>query len=333
MTAVSRAVVLRGVGDVSVLHLEEVERPAAGVGEVLVEIAAAGLNRADLGQRRGVYPAPPGSPADIPGLEFAGTVVELGPGAHEFKLGDRVMGIAGGGAMATHLACHERLLCRVPTGFDLVTAAAVPEVFMTCYDALFWQAELTMGENLLVHSVGSGVGTAAVQLAARAGARAVGSSRSADKLERCRSLGLGMADGVLVAGDGKFADRVRELTGGRGADVVLDAVGAGYLEENVQALAPGGRLVIIGLMGGMSGPLPLGPLMMKRARVIGTVLRSRPLEEKARLTQAFARHVVPLLADGRLVPVVDQVMAMDQVRDAHRRMESNQNFGKIVLRW
>ncbi len=331
MAARSRAVVLRGAGDVNVLHLEEVERPVPGGGEVLVEIAAAGLNRADCLQRRGMYPAPPGAPAQIPGLEFSGTVVELGPGAIDLRQGDRVMGISGGGAMATHLAAHERMLCRVPDELDLVTAAAVPEVFMTAYDALFWQASLAMGESVLVHAVGSGVGTAAVQLAARAGARAIGTARSPDKLERCRALG--MTAGIAVEKDGRFADRVLELTSGRGADVVLDPVGGAYLEENVRALAPRGRIAVIGLMGGASGTLPLGQLLNKRALIFGTVLRTRPLEEKARLTQAFARHVVPLLTDGRLEPVIDQVMAMTDVRDAHRRMESNQNTGKIVLRW
>lgn len=331
MTARSRAVVLRGAGDVDVLHVEDVDRPVPGGGEVLVEIAAAGLNRADCLQRRGMYPAPPGAPAQIPGLEFAGTVVEVGPGAIELREGDRVMGISGGGAMATHLAAHERMLCRVPERLDLVTAAAVPEVFMTAYDALFWQASLAMGENLLVHAVGSGVGTAAVQLAARAGARTIGTARSPDKLERCRALG--MTAGIAVERDGRFADRVLELTSGRGADVVLDAGGGAYLEENVRALAPQGRIAVIGLMGGASGQLPLGQLLGKRALLFGTVLRTRPLEEKASLTQAFARHVVPLLADGRLEPVIDQVMAMTDVRDAHRRMESNQNTGKIVLRW
>jgi NADPH:quinone reductase len=330
MAARSRAVVLRGAGDVDVLHLEDVDRPVPGGGEVLVEVAAAGLNRADCLQRRGMYPAPPGSPAQIPGLEFAGTVIEVGPGARELRAGDRVMGIAGGGAMATHLTAHERMLCRVPAEMDLVTAAALPEVFMTAFDALFWQAELAMGETLLVHAVASGVGTAAVQLAARAGARAIGTTRSPDKLDRCRALG--MAEGIAVEG-GRFADRVAELGGGRGADVVLDTVGGAYLEENLRALAPRGRIVVVGLMGGASAPLPLGLLLTKRARIHGTLLRSRPLEEKASLTQAFSRQVVPLFADGRLVPVVDEVLPMEEVREAHRRMEANRNVGKIVLRW
>lgn len=326
----SRAVLLRGHGDADVLELAEVERPVPGGGEVLVEVAAAGLNRADVLQRRGMYPAPPGAPAEIPGLELAGTVVEVGPGATELRAGDRVMGITGGGAMATHIAMHERLLCRVPERLDLVHAAAVPEVFMTAHDAIFSQAELAMGEVVLVHSVGSGVGTAAVQLAARAGARSIGTSRTDDKLDRASELG--MSDGV-AARDGRFADRVLELTGGRGADVIVDTVGAAYLEENLRALAPRGRMIVIGLMGGASGSLPLGMLLTKRARIAGTVLRSRPLEEKAAVTQAFARHVLPLLADGRVVPVIDRVFAMDDIADAHRRMESNESFGKIVLRW
>ena len=326
----SRAVVLRGHGDPSVLELAEVERPVPGGGEVLVEVAAAGLNRADVLQRRGMYPAPPGAPALIPGLELAGTVVEVGAGAADLRVGDRVMGITGGGAMATHIAMHERLLCRVPERLDLVHAAAVPEVFMTAHDAMFSQAELAMGEVVLVHSVGSGVGTAAVQLAARAGARSIGTSRTEDKLDR--SSELGMSDGV-TARDGRFADRVLELTDGRGADVIVDTVGAAYLEENLRALAPRGRMIVIGLMGGASGALPLAMLLAKRARIAGTVLRSRPLEEKAAVTQAFARHVLPLLADGRVVPVIDRVFAMDEIRDAHRRMESNESFGKIVLRW
>lgn len=327
----SKAVVIRGAGDVDVLEIVDVERPVAGAGEVLVEIAAAGLNRADCLQRRGFYPAPPGAPADIPGLEFAGTVVELGAGATRFAIGERVMGIAGGGAMATHIAAHERTLVPVPAALDLERAAAVPEVFMTAYDALFLQAGLTVGDEVVIHAAGSGVGTAAVQLVARAGARSIGTSRDEGKLERCRALG--MAEGILVDGEKRFADGVRALTGGHGAAIVLDPVGAAYLEENIRALAVGGRLVVIGLLGGASGALPLGLVLSRRARVLGTVLRSRHLEEKAELAQKFTAHVLPLLADGRLVPVVDSVMSMSEVRAAHRRMEANETFGKIVLRW
>ncbi len=313
------------------LEVVDVERPAAGTGEVLVEIAAAGLNRADCLQRRGFYPAPPGAPPDIPGLEFAGTVVERGAGAARFAIGERVMGIAGGGAMATHIAAHERTLVPVPAALDLERAAAVPEVFMTAYDALFLQAGLTVGDDVVIHAAGSGVGSAAVQLVARAGARSIGTSRDDSKLERCRALG--MSEGILIDGEKRFADRVRAMTGGSGAAIILDCVGAAYLEENLRALATGGRLVVIGLLGGAGGTLPLGLLLSRRARLIGTVLRSRQLEEKAELAQKFTAHVLPLFADGRLVPVVEAVMPMSEVREAHRRMESNDTFGKIVLRW
>lgn len=327
----SKAVVIRGAGDVDVLDIVDVEPPAAGAGEVVVEIAAAGLNRADCLQRRGLYPAPPGSPADIPGLEFAGVVAERGAGATRFAVGERVMGIAGGGAMATHIAVHERTLVPVPAGLDLERAAAVPEAFMTAHDALFSQGGLTIGDQVVIHAVGSGVGTAAVQLVARAGARSIGTSRDEGKLERCRALG--MHEGILVDGERRFAERVRALTGGHGAALILDGVGAAYLEENVRALATGGRLIVIGLLGGASAPLPLGLLLARRGRVLGTVLRSRPLEEKAVLAQEFTAAVVPLLADGRLVPVVDDVLPMSEVREAHRRMERNETFGKLVLRW
>jgi putative PIG3 family NAD(P)H quinone oxidoreductase len=328
--SVDRAVVIRGAGDVEVLVIEDRPRPQPGAGEVLVAVAAAGLNRADCLQRRGMYPAPPGAPADIPGLEFAGEVAALGPATSDWKLGDRVMGIAGGGAMASHIAAHQRTLVRVPDRLDLAAAAAVPEVFMTAFDALVLQAGLAMGDDVVIHAAGSGVGTAAIQLVARAGARAIGTSRTASKLDRCRELGLAVA---IEVADGTFADKVRGETGGRGAAIILDCVGAAYLEENLRALCTGGRLIVVGLLGGASGTLPLRPLLARRARVAGTVLRSRPLEEKAALAQAFAARVVPLLADGRLVPVVDAVLPMDQIQDAHRRMEQNQTFGKIVLTW
>ena len=329
--AVARAVVLRGAGGVDVLDIAEVEPPVAGPGQVVVEVAAAGLNRADCLQRRGLYPAPPGEPADVPGLELSGVVVDCGPGVRAVSRGQRVMCLVGGGAMATHVAVHERVLVPVPDALDLVEAAAVPEVFMTAFDALFVNAGLALGETVLVHAAGSGVGTAAVQLAARAGARVIGTARTASKLDQCKALGL--AAGVTVGSEQRFADAVKAATGGRGADVVIDLVGAAYLEENLRALAPRGRIVVVGLLGGASGTLPLAMLLGLRGRIAGTVLRSRPLEEKALLAQAFATQVVPLLADGRVAPVVDQILPMTEVREAHRRMESNQTFGKIVLRW
>lgn len=326
----ARAVRIRESGGPEVLELGAIDVREPGPGELLVEVAAAGLNRADTLQRRGFYPAPPGAPPDVPGLEYAGTVSAVGEGVSSFAPGDRVMGIVAGGGMATHLVTHEREALPVPEGMSITDAAAVPEVFLTAYDALFLQGGLGMGQTALLHSVGSGVGTAALQLVRVAGARAIGTSRTPEKIERCRELGLD--DGIVVE-EARFAAAVKERTAGRGADVVLDTVGGAYLGENVAAVARGGRIVVIGLMGGVAGEMPLGTLLAKRALVRGTVLRSRPLEEKAALSQAFARDVIPLLAAGRLRPVVDAVLPMKDVAEAHRRMEANETFGKLVLAW
>lgn len=326
----ARAVKIRGAGGVDVLFIDELEVRDPGPHEVLVEVAAAGLNRADVLQRRGFYPAPAGVVPDVPGLEYAGTVAAVGPGVRAARVGDRVMGIVAGGAMATHLVTHERELVPVPAGMPLERAAAVPEAFFTAYDALFEQGRLALGEWVLIHAVASGVGTAALHLARAAGARVIGTSRTQDKLERLR--GLGLENGVLVGAEG-FHERVDELTGGAGASVILDGVGAAYLEQNLRCLASRGRLVIIGLLGGVSGTVPLRMLLDRRAQIIGTVLRSRPLEEKAALARRVAAHVVPLLADGTIEPVIDAVLPMEEVGAAHERMESNQSFGKIVLRW
>lgn len=325
---VARAVTITGKGGTEVLALGETEVRDPGPGEVLVEIAAAGLNRADVLQRRGFYPAPRGVVANVPGLEYAGTIAAVGPALSSASVGDRVMGLVAGGGMASHVVVHERELIPVPEGMDLETAAAIPEVFVTAFDALFVQGGLTMGRVALIHAVGSGVGTAAVQLANEAGARPVGTSRTAGKLERCADLGL--RDGVLVE-DGSFAGKVQDLCGG--ADVILDTVGAAYLEENVRALAPRGRLVVVGLLGGVNGTAPLGLLLGKRATIVGTVLRSRPLEEKAAIARRFSAEVMPMFEQGRLQPVIDRVLPMAEVAAAHERMESNQSFGKIVLRW
>ena len=324
-----RAVFLRGKGGVEVLEVAPASFRPPGPGELLVEVAAAGLNRADVLQRRGLYPAPPGSPPDVPGLEYAGTVAAIGEGVTAFAPGARVMGIVGGGAMATHLHVHEREAIAVPEGMSLADAAAVPEVFLTVYDALVVQARLGPGEVVLVHAAGSGIGTAAIQLARAVGATPFGTSRTAGKLERCRPLGL--AHGIVAEG-GRFAEALRAKAP-RGADVVLDTVGASYLEESVRALAPRGRMVVLGTLGGAAGALPLGELLRKRLELRGSVLRSRPLEEKATLAQAFARAVLPLLEDGRLRPIVDAVLPMAEVREAHRRMDANETFGKLVLSW
>ncbi len=326
----ARAVRIRGAGGPEVLELGEIEVREPGPYEILVDVRAAGLNRADTLQRRGVYPAPPGAAKDVPGLEYAGVVSAVGEGASAWAEGDRVMGIVAGGGMATRVVVHEREAIRVPPGMELTDAAAVPEVFLTAYDALFAQAHTTLSTVVLVHAVGSGVGTAALQLALAAGATPVGTSRTADKIERCAELGLVHA---VVPDGGKFADAVREITRGRGADIVLDSIGAAYLGENVAAVATRGTIVVIGLMGGVTGELALGLLLRKRASIVGSILRSRPLEEKAELARAFERDVVPLFESDRARPVIDAVLPMSDIAEAHRRMDANETFGKIVLAW
>lgn len=326
----ARAVKIRGAGGVEVLSIGDIEVREPASHEVLVEVAAAGLNRADTLQRRGLYPAPPGAPSDVPGLEYAGTVAAVGPAVTATRVGARVMGIVAGGGMATHLVVHEREVVHVPQGMELEHAAAIPEVFFTAYDALFTQGRLALGETVLVHAIGSGVGTAALQLAHTAGARVIGTSRTRDKLDRCRELGL--EHGVLAEG-GRFAAAALERTGGAGVQLVLDVVGAAYLDENARALASRGRMVMLGLMGGMAGSMPLGLVLNKRLTVMGSVLRARPLEEKAALAQEFTARVVPLFEQGRLRPVIGEVLPMSEIGAAHERMEKNETFGKVVLRW
>ncbi|MFT7623041.1 MAG: NADPH2:quinone reductase [Myxococcota bacterium] len=319
----ARAVRITQPGGPEVLELGEIDVRPPGGGELLVAVAAAGLNRADCLQRRGVYPAPAGVAADVPGLEYAGVVEAVGPGVTSFAPGDRVMGIVGGGGMCTHLVVHERETLRVPDGLSLTDAAAVPEAFLTAWDAVYRQAGLRHGETLLVHAIASGIGTAALQLGQATGNVVYGTSRSADKLDRCQ--GLGLKHPILVE-DGTFSKRVK-------ADVILDTIGAAYLKENLKALRLRGRIVTIGLLGGATGPMPLGLLLARRATLMGSVLRSRPLEEKAALTQEFSASMLPLFAEGSLRPVVDDVLPMSAVVEAHSRMESNKTFGKLVLSW
>lgn len=316
-------------GGREVLRVVEREIREPGPGELLIRVEAAGLNRADVLQRRGLYPAPPGSPPDVPGLEYAGAVAAAGEDAGDFSIGDRVMGIVGGGAMARHLVVHQREAIPIPSGLSFAEAAAIPEVFLTAWDALFLQAEVAPGEVALIHTVGSGVGTAALQLCLATGVRPIGTSRTAAKLDRCEALGL--RHGIEVT-DGRFAEALRTAFPG-GAEVILDTVGGSYAPENVRSLASKGRWVMIGVLGGSKAELPLGALLSSRARLIGTVLRSRPLEEKALLARRFAAEIVPLFEEGRLRPVVDAVLPMADVAEAHRRLESNETFGKIVLSW
>lgn len=323
-------VVIRAPGGPDVLEFERRPVRDVGFGEVLVDVVAVGLNRADILQRLGRYPAPPGVWPDVPGLEYAGVVRDVGQGVEWPRRGDHVMGIVGGGAFAQRLVVHSREVIPVPSGIPLSEAAAIPEVFLTVYDALLLQAGLRSGETVLIHSVGSGIGTAAVQVANAIGAIPMGTSRTADKIEGCKSLGL---EHGVVAADNRFADAVKSALGGEGVDVVLDTVGGSYLNDNIRVLAPRGRIVVLGLLGGSVAELSLGQLLAKRAQLIGTVLRSRPLEEKAALAQSFRREMLPLFESGRLRPVLGEVMPVARIREAHELMESNRSFGKIVLEW
>lgn len=330
MPETMRAIVVRQPGGPEVLELTRVPLPAPGKGEVRVRVSASGLNRADLIQRRGQYPAPPGWPADVPGLEFSGTIEAVGEGA-EAAVGQRVMGVVGGGGYAEAVVTHARDLVPVPDGMSLTDAGAVAEVFMTAFDAVFLQTGLVLGETLLVHAVGSGVGTAALQLARAAGARVIGTSRTPAKLQRAAELGL--AEGIVVQEGDDWPRRVLELTGGRGADVVLDLVGGPYLAGNQKAIAARGRMIVVGVTGGPKAEIDLRALMSKRASVTGTVLRARPLEEKIALARAFTARVVPLLASGAVRPVIDGVYPPEQAADAHRRLEASETFGKLLISW
>jgi len=321
-----RAVVITKPGGPEVLEVQDVETPQPVGDQVRVYVRASGVNRADLLQRAGGYAAPPGSPEHIPGLEFAGEVDAVGPLARAWKPGQRVMGLAGGGAQAEYVLAHEGLLVEIPPNLDFVQAAAVPEVFMTAHDALFTQAGLQMGERVLIHAVGSGVGTAAIQLAHAAGATVFGTSRTPEKLERARALGLEVA---LSHQD--FAATVNRLTGGNGVHVVLDFIGAAYMAQNLEALGMWGRMIFLATMGGAQANVNLGMLMGKRISMRGVTLRTRTLEEKLAVTRRFATHVLPLLASGKVQPVIEHVYAMHEIAAAHITMSENRNFGKLVI--
>ncbi len=314
------------------LEVCEVEKPQAHADRVRVRVRAAGLNRADLLQKRGRYPAPPGAPADIPGLEFAGEVEQIGDDGSMWRTGQRVFGITAGGSQAEYVAGPESHRAEIPAGLSCEAAAAVPEVFITAHDALFTQGKLRTGERVLIHAVGSGVGTAAAQLARAAGAGAVyGTARTAEKIERAREFG--MDEGVVVSNDpGAFAEAVRTWTKGAGVNVVLDLVGSSYLEANLEALGLHGRLLLVGTLGGASAPLNFRHVMGKRLRVIGTVLRARSVEEKAAAVRRFAAEVVPLFTRGLVRPVLDDTFNLRAVAAAYARLESNETFGKVVLR-
>ena len=324
-----RAVTYSGAGGPDVITIGEVPKPEVRPGHIRVRVHAAGLNRADLVQRRGQYAAPPGWPADIPGLEYAGEV-EAVRGVSRWQVGDRVMGLVGGGAQAELVAVHQDEALPIPAGLSFAEAAAIPEVFLTAFDALVTRGRLAAGERVLIHAVGSGVGTAAAQIAKHLGATVLGTSRSAEKLARALVYGL---DVGIDTSQGGFRDAV-----GEPVDVVLDVLGGPAFADNLHVLAPRGRLVLLGFLAGSRTTADLAPVLRKRLEIVGTVMRTRGLEERAPLVRAFAERMLPLF-DQRiehatpLRPVLERTYPMTELADAHRALEGNETFGKVVLTW
>ena len=322
-----KAITIPTPGDPDALVLADVPDPEPGPGEVLVEVAAAGVNRADLQQRIGVYPPPPGAP-EYPGLEVSGTVAAVGSEVTGWSVGDQVCALLAGGGYAEKVAVPAGQLLPVPSGVSLVEAAALPEVVCTVWSNVFMTANLLPGQTLLVHGGSSGIGTMAIQLAREVGAHVAVTAGSADKLKACQALG---AEILVNYKEQDFVAELDRATAGHGADVILDNMGAKYLARNIQALATNGRLVIIGFQGGVKAELDLSALMRKRAAVISTGLRARPLEEKAAIVAAVREHVWPLVEAGRVKPVVHRTFPLAQAPDAHRELDAGTHIGKVLL--
>jgi putative PIG3 family NAD(P)H quinone oxidoreductase len=322
-----RAIVIEKPGDESVLQLGEVPPPVLGPDDLRIRVAACAVNRADLLQRQGLYPPPPGA-SPILGLECAGTVSEVGGNVRGFALGERVMALLAGGGYAEEVVVNAGSAMRVPSALTFEQAAAIPEVFLTVFLNVFQLAHLPDGGALLVHGGGSGIGTAAIQLAKRAGARVIVTAGSDAKCAQCRALGADVAVNYRTE---KFVDAVKRATGGSGVDVVLDSIGAPYLEDNLASLAMGGRLLLIGLMGGAKAEINLGTLLARRQSVIGSTLRTRPLADKAAIVKGFVARFGADLAAGRIRAVVDRVLPLARAADAHRAVKASEHFGKIVL--
>ena len=322
-----RAVVISEPGGPDVLQVADVPDPAAAPGEAVVEIVGAGVNRADLMQRQGLYPPPPGAPA-YPGLECSGRIAALGEGVDGWAVGDEVCALLAGGGYAEKVAVPAGQLLPLPGGVSLADAAGLPEVACTVFSNVFQGAALEPEETLLVHGGASGIGTMAIQLAREQGARVVCTAGTQEKLDRCRELGAGLAVNYNTE---DFVEAVRDFTGGSGADVILDIVGAAYLARNVAALATGGRLVVIGLQGGARAELDLGMLLSKRASVRAATLRARPTNQKATIVAAVREQVWPLIEAGRVRAIIDRVLPLAEAPEAHRLMESGSHFGKILL--
>ena len=322
-----KAIVLREHGGPEVLQIEDVPSPVFGAEDILVSVAATALNRADLLQRMGFYPNPFPQGPEIPGLEFAGTVKAVGERVTSWKVGDKVMGVVSGGAYAEELVLHERQAMAVPAGMSLHDAAAIPEVFITAWDALVVQGGLTSGRWAMVHAGASGVGTAGIQIAKAIGARIIVTC-SSGKVQSCKDLG---ADVVVDYSSQDFVEEVQRATNGAGVDVILDVIGGEYVERNVASLAVKGHIIQVGVMAGKPLPFNVGLLLGKRASITGTVLRARPLDEKIAITQRFIAEMLPLFDSGELKPVIDSSYSIADIAKGHEFMATNGNVGKIVI--
>lgn len=330
MPETMKAAWIAGFGGPEVLEIREVNRPQPDPQEILVRVHATALNRADLLQRQGKYPPPVGYPIEIPGIEFAGEIVETGSAVRRWKAGNRVFGLVGGAAHAEYLTTHQDLIAEIPSNLDWAEAAAIPEAFITAHDALWTQASLRPGETVLVNAVGSGVGLAAVQLVRAIRAVPYGCSRTAGKLDHAKALG--MEDGIVM-GDNldHLISAIEQLTRGQGVNVMLDLLGGPYVKAGQKLMALKGRIMLVGTIAGGTYELESRYVMSKRLQIRGTVLRARSLEEKIRATQAFASEVVPLLANGSLRPTIDTRFPLEEMGNAHRRLESNQSIGKVIV--
>lgn len=312
------------------LTLREIDRPQIGNDDILVRVRASGLNRADLLQRQGKYPPPPGYPVEIPGLEFAGEISETGSRVTRWRTGQRVFGLLGGAGHAEYVATHQDLVAEIPANLDWAEAAAVPEVFITAHDALWIQGGLRPGQNVLINAVGSGVGLAAVQLTRAMHAVPYGTSRTADKIEQAKAYGL--EDGMAVSDNfDELVAAAEKWTGGKGIQLMLDLAGGPYVNAGQKLLGHKGRMVLVGTVGGGKYELDARYVMGKRLEIRGTVLRARSLEEKIRVTAAFASEVVPLLASGVLRPSIDSRFKLEDIAQAHARLESNATVGKVII--
>jgi NADPH2:quinone reductase len=322
------AVIEKHGKEIENLVIQEREDLTARGENIRIRVTATAINRADLLQRRGLYPAPPGAPQDIPGLEFVGYVDQIGEDVTEWKGAEPVFGIVAGGSYADQLLLHQRLGVRVPEELSDIDAAAIPEAFISAHDALVSQGGMKAGDLVLIHAVAGGVGSAALQLVHQWGARAIGTAGSAEKLARVAELAPLAA---INYREEDFQERIQEMFGPNAVDLILDTVGASYWQKDLAVLKTCGRLILFGIMSGITAETPLATVLAKRLRIIGTTLRARPLEEKILAVQAFAHQVVPLLAQGKLKPVIDSVFPFERLHEATNRMERNENTGKIVL--